>query len=355
LEKGSETEKNILKKFNADNVLILVKKFETIGEQQLNPNDFYYLLYSISNTLLYYEYYTDAVRYSQECVVLTRKIYSEDLSNSLAKYKTKQAVKEKDLQIKAEKEQKKLYLIISSLVIGLLVVSVFLIIRIKKQSNVLELKNDQINKTLKEKELLVREVHHRVKNNFQIVASLLELQSKGIEDEKALALANEGKNRVKSMALIHQKLYQTDDGLINFDEYITLLIKEISSLFASNKDIEITINSKNMFFDVDTAIPLGLIVNELITNAYKYAFTENDKHYNLNVSITKESDFYKLVVSDNGKGFIKTLDVKKIKSLGLRLVSRLTRQLQGKFEINNKDGATVTILFKDARSRKEID
>jgi two-component sensor histidine kinase len=297
----------------------------------------------------------EALESRKKCVFYIKEIYTNELAVSLSNFNVRQKVKEKEKEVENEKEQKKLYLIISSLVIGLLVVSVFLIIRIKKQSKVLELKNDQINKTLKEKELLVREVHHRVKNNFQIVASLLELQSKGIEDKKALALANEGKNRVKSMALIHQKLYQTNDGFINFDEYIVLLIKEISALFASDKNIETTVNSKNMFFDVDTAIPLGLIVNELITNAYKYAFTENDKRYSLDISITKERDFFKLVVSDNGKGLKETIDIKKIKSLGLRLVSRLTRQLQGKFEINNQEGATFVILFKDARSRKEID
>ena len=173
---------------------------------------------------------------------------------------------------------------------------IFILRKIRKQSKELTRKKYFINKSLKEKELLVREVHHRVKNNFQIVSSLLELQSKGIEDEKALALANEGKNRVKSMALIHQKLYQDKSGLVDFDEYIELLVKELSSLYKSDNKIETEIISKNMEFDVDTAIPLGLIINEIITNSYKYAFNEN-KESLLSISINKQDNAnFKLVI-----------------------------------------------------------
>lgn len=227
--------------------------------------------------------------------------------------------------------------------------------RKKKTSRVLDEKNKIIEKALKEKQLLLKEVHHRVKNNFQIVSSLLELQTKGIEDEKALNLANEGKNRVKSMALIHQKLYQNDTGLIDFEEYIHVLVKELSYMYASDKHVKTHIHSENMQFDIDTAIPLGLIVNELITNAYKYAFdsaTDNE----LNIYINKlNDDEYKLVVSDNGRGIDDTLDLTKVKSLGLRLVRRLTKQLQGNFLWNNHNGATFEIIFKDTQKRALLD
>ena len=227
--------------------------------------------------------------------------------------------------------------------------------RKKKTSKVLDEKNKIIEKALQEKQLLLKEVHHRVKNNFQIVSSLLELQTKGIEDEKALNLANEGKNRVKSMALIHQKLYQNDTGLINFDEYIQTLVKELSYMYASEKKVETNIQTENMQFDVDTAIPLGLIVNELITNAYKYAFDAAADN-TLNISINKLNDEeYKLVVADNGKGIDDTIDLAKVKSLGLRLVKRLTKQLQGKFTVNNTKGASFEITFKDTNTRALLD
>lgn len=227
--------------------------------------------------------------------------------------------------------------------------------RKKKTSKILDEKNKIIEKALQEKQLLLKEVHHRVKNNFQIVSSLLELQTKGIEDEKALSLANEGKNRVKSMALIHQKLYQNDTGLIDFDEYIKVLVKELSYMYASEKKVKTNIQTKNMQFDVDTAIPLGLIVNELITNAYKYAF-DAAKDNELNISINKlNEDEYKLVVADNGKGLDSTIDLAKVKSLGLRLVRRLTKQLQGDFLLNNEDGASFEITFKDTQKRALLD
>jgi len=353
-ESTLEIEKNIYNKFNVSGLIPFCKKLENIAEGKLNANDYYYLIFEISKTLEIKGYLKEALAYKQKCVFLTREIYSKDLSSSLASYKLKQAVKQKNIEIKLEKEQKKLYLIISLLVMGLLIVSVFLIFKIKKQSRVLKNKNILISKTLKEKELLVREVHHRVKNNFQIVSSLLELQTKGIEDKKALALANEGKNRVKAMALIHQKLYQNNDGLVDFYEYINLLVNDIAAMYASEKNIETIVDSEKMLFDVDTAIPLGLIVNELLTNAYKYAFKQK-KRNTIKIYITKQPDSYKLVVSDNGEGLSDDFDIEKAKSLGLRLVYRLVRQLQGFIKIDSKNGANFEIIFKDAHQRKNIE
>ncbi len=258
-------------------------------------------------------------------------------------------------EIKEEKHIQQILLVLFLLALALGGFAYYAYQRKKKTSKILDEKNKIIEKALQEKQLLLKEVHHRVKNNFQIVSSLLELQTKGIEDEKALSLANEGKNRVKSMALIHQKLYQNETGLIDFDEYIQILVKELSSMYASEKKVQTNINTENMYFDVDTAIPLGLIVNELITNAYKYAFeaaTDNQ----LNISINKvNEDEYKLVVSDNGKGFDDTLDLSKVKSLGLRLVRRLTKQLQGDFILKNANGASFEITFKDTNRRALID
>lgn len=225
----------------------------------------------------------------------------------------------------------------------------------KKHTVVLNEKNKIIEKALHEKQLLLKEVHHRVKNNFQIVSSLLELQTKEIEDEKALTLANEGKNRVKSMALIHQKLYQNETGLIDFDEYIKLLVNELTILYSFDKKINTEVQANNIHFDVDTAIPLGLIVNELITNAYKYAF-DTEKENKLKVSIDKLNEReYKLVVSDNGKGLDSSIDVTKMKSLGLRLVKRLTKQLHGSLKLLNDEGARFEIIFKDTETRALVD
>lgn len=350
---NSTINKELLKKFEVSNMKELVDKFQVLGKD-LNSNDFYHILREGSRVLEANNFFKEALRVKDKSVLLTRKIYSEDLSNSLADYKTEEAVKEKELEIKLQKEKTTLYSVITIFAIVLLIIALYVLLKIKKQSKELTEKNKIIKKTLKEKELLVKEVHHRVKNNFQIVSSLLELQTKGIEDEKALELANQGKNRVKSMALIHQKLYQNESGLIDFDEYIRTLIKELSSMYSSKDNVITTISSEDMKFDVDTAIPLGLIINEIITNSYKYAF-RNDKENNLSISIHKEdNDDYKLVIEDNGPGLSNNLDAKKAKSLGLRLVNRLVKQLHGTLEQTNSKGAKFEIHFKDSSARQLI-
>lgn len=346
--------KEVYNQFKVSNLIGFCNKTNKLGESSLNPNDLYQLKREISNTLENHGFLKEAIAFKDESVGLIKKTYSQDLANSLATYKTNLAVKEKDLEIKHAKEQTKLYIIIASLIAGLLLISVFVFLRKQKQSKVLEQKNNQINKTLKEKELLVREVHHRVKNNFQIVSSLLELQTKGIEDEKALNLAKEGQNRVKSMAIIHQKLYQNKDGLIDFKEFIHLLVKELTSLYTSKTKVETSVKAENMRFDVDTAIPLGLIINELITNSYKYAFTEN-KIGKLIISIEQlDVENFKLQLSDNGSGFQNDFNIVNAKSLGLRLVNRLVKQLQGALKLVNDNGAHFEIVFKDIHARRNI-
>ncbi|AUC85961.1 hypothetical protein CW731_11955 [Polaribacter sp. ALD11] len=353
LKKKSLVEKEILQKFEVKNISELITKFEILGKD-LNSNDLYKFYRNSSNVLESYGFYKEALAYIEKAIVITRKTYSEDLSKSLASFKTEQAVKKKELEIEYEKQKTKLYSIIAVIAVFFFLISLFVIRKVKKQSKELSAKNKVIKETIKEKELLVKEVHHRVKNNFQIVSSLLELQSKGIEDEKALELANEGKNRVKSMALIHQKLYQNNSGLVDFDEYIQQLTKELSCLYNSKENVETFISSKNMLFDVDTAIPLGLIINEIITNSYKYAF-KNDKENKLSISINKVmNEDYKLIIEDNGPGLPVGFDAKKATSLGLRLVNRLVKQLYGKLNQTNVNGARFEILFKDDNARKLV-
>ncbi|TMM32460.1 sensor histidine kinase [Polaribacter aestuariivivens] len=353
LDNNSPLKQEILNKFEVSNVVEFVKKIEVLGKD-LNPNDFFHILNEGAHALEKNEYYQEAIRYKDKALFLTRKIYSEDLSNSLADYKTEQAVKVKEQEIAYEKEKTSLYAIIAVLAIVLLLIALLVLRKIRKQSKELSQKNKIIKQTLKEKELLVKEVHHRVKNNFQIVSSLLELQSRGIEDEKAKELANEGKNRIKSMALIHQKLYQNETGLVNFDEYIQLLVKELSVMYGADNQVETSISSENMSFDVDTAIPLGLIINEIITNSYKYAF-RNNKNNKLSIAINKNKDNdYQLVIEDNGPGLSNDFDIKKAKSLGLRLINRLVKQLQGSLNQTNKNGAKFEISFKDFNTRQLI-
>ncbi|MCG1034877.1 sensor histidine kinase [Polaribacter sargassicola] len=354
LDKSSPLKFEILEKFKVKDVSELILKLEDLSKD-LNSNNKLSFIQAAARAFYTHGYTDLAMSYKDKAIETTQKIYSQDLSQSLADYKTEQALKGKQKEIEHEKEKTTLYGIIALLAFVLFFIALIVLRKINKQSKELSEKNSLIREALKEKELLIKEVHHRVKNNFQIVSSLLELQSKGIEDEKALELANEGKNRVKSMALIHQKLYQNETGLVDFDEYIHLLVKELSALFKSDNKIDTSIKSENMNFDVDTAIPLGLIINEIITNSYKYAFTKG-KENTLSISINKENDDnFKLIIEDNGPGLSDDIDIKKTKSLGLRLITRLVKQLHGKLKLTNDNGARFEILFKDIHARGLVD
>ena len=315
--------------------------------------DLYYVYNACAYMLKTYGEYDLAMKYMSDAVRTTRKVFSEDLSKSLANYESNQVRRENELAVAYEKKQGKLYALIAILAAGLLVIAVFAFVKKQKQAKLLVQKNAEIEKALNEKQLLLKEVHHRVKNNFQIISSLLELQSKGIEDKKARELAAEGKNRVKSMALIHQKLYQNDDLLIHFAEYIERLVEEISKMYGERKNTKMTYDIQDVSFDIDTAIPLGLIVNELITNAFKYG--GNADHGTIDVSIRKKDlIFYELKVKDNGKGMPEDYDLAKARSVGLSLVKSLTKQLHGNVNYKNTEGAIFTVLFKNSEARRKV-
>lgn len=216
-------------------------------------------------------------------------------------------------------------------------------LRLKKASRLIE-------QSLSEKELLLKEIHHRVKNNLQVVSSLLDLQSRGIEDEGALATFMEGQNRVKAMALIHQKLYQNENlATINFKEYAELLMGELATIYHNGNEVKTQLTATDQAeFDIDTAVPLGLILNELISNAYKYAFNQKREGF---LSITIESlgkGKHQLIVEDNGNGLPEGFDFAKARSLGLRLVRRLAKQLYGKVEYSGGHGARFVVSFTES-------
>ncbi len=224
-------------------------------------------------------------------------------------------------------------------------------ILIKKNSEI-EKQSILIQESLGEKETLLKEIHHRVKNNLQIISSLLNLQSKKITDNTVLASINEGKNRVEAMSLIHQNLYQSDQlTSINMQHYFEQLLIHLSRSFeGSQKMISYRIEANDVAFDIDTAIPVGLMVNELVSNAFKHAF-EDLPVGEIVVSLKpSEDDNFQLKVSDNGKGMVTDIDVQRSQSLGLRLVKSLgTRQLKGKMEIKNIEGAQVSITFRELK------
>lgn len=214
----------------------------------------------------------------------------------------------------------------------------------------IEAQNIIIEKALSEKETLLKEIHHRVKNNLQIVSSLLNLQSRKVDDEAVLASINEGQNRVQAMSLIHQALYQSDDvTTVAMQAYLEKLIEHLSYSFGfEQKKINYTIRANEINFDIDTAVPVGLMVNELVSNSYKHAF-ENREEGNILISIKKTGDGkIKLAVKDNGIGIPEDVNINKPSGLGLKLIKTLgIKQLKGAVSIDGSSGTDISLIFEE--------
>ena len=207
---------------------------------------------------------------------------------------------------------------------------------------------DKINKSLKEKDVLLKEIHHRVKNNLQIVSSLLSLQSRYIKEPGSVEIFKESQSRIKSMALIHEKLYQTGDlTRIDLAEYVNELVSDLFRSYSVNTYlVKYKIKSNSILLDINTAIPCGLIINELVTNSIKHAFPDNASG-EISIEIKCDADDFILKVKDNGIGFPKELDLNDIKTLGLQLVTNLTNQLEGEIKLSREDGTCFQIKFND--------
>ena len=206
----------------------------------------------------------------------------------------------------------------------------------------------QLNKSLHEKELLLKEIHHRVKNNLQIVASLLHIPARQISDPAVLAILDESQNRVKAMALVHERLYRSDDiSSIDMGDYAKFMGTSLVRFYGVGAaQVKFEVEMPDVRFDINRAIPLGLLLNELLSNALKHAFPAGRKG---NITLTGEQagDSVRITVQDDGCGIPATLDWKDTQSLGLRLVNSLTEQLSGTIELDRTSGTKFTITIPD--------
>ena len=206
-----------------------------------------------------------------------------------------------------------------------------------------------IENSLVEKDSLLKEIHHRVKNNLQMVSSLLSLQTKNTRSKAAIEALEEGKTRVKAMALIHQKLYQNDDlSVIEMQGYIESLINSIQSVYRKGgHNINITIDAEGVELDIDRAIPIGLILNELVSNSFKYAFPEDTRDGKIYIHIQKNGDGGFFEYTDNGVGLPEDSEDRESTSMGIRLIKRLVNQLQSTLNIDKTaDGVRFWFNFK---------
>ncbi len=212
---------------------------------------------------------------------------------------------------------------------------------------------DQIRASLDEKEVMLKEIHHRVKNNLQVISSLLKLQAGYINDEQTLEVFKVSQNRVRAMALIHEKLYQSEDlAKTDFAEYIRNLVTDLLRSYSmSSRVVELDLQIDEVRLSIDTAIPCGLIINELVSNSLKYAFSESQPG-RIGIRLRAEPENqYILVVEDTGVGFPDYVDFRKTKSLGLQLVCNLTKQIQGVIYLDQSQGTRFTIAFAESKSK----
>lgn len=207
----------------------------------------------------------------------------------------------------------------------------------------------RMEQSLKEKEILLKEVHHRVKNNMQVVSSILNLQSSYVSDEYALTLLKESQNRIKTMAYIHESLYQNKSFTsVNFSEYVQTLVNNIVQSYSYSKDkIKLQLNIEKITLSLDSSIPAGLIINELVTNAIKHGFPGSRKGV-ISINLKCENNFVFLELKDNGVGFAPDIDFENSHSLGLQLVNTLIEQIEGKFNFRSEknSGTEILVTFK---------
>lgn len=271
------------------------------------------------------------------------------MSELLTQYETEKkeaTIETQSLQIEQQQQTQLLYIALAGL-LGLLVFGLFFTLRnISKKRTTLASLNNELSKKNQQNELLLKEIHHRVKNNLELVKSLIALQSAKLEDGASKEAMLASQNRVQSMGIIHQKLYQgTNLGAIEMKDYFVNLSEGVLETFDAEDRVKIECSMENIEVDVDTAVPIGLIVNELLTNSLKYAFPNKTKG-EIQIRLRQDNNILSLEVSDNGIGIADNTSVKGT-GFGTQLISLLTQQLNGTLTRVTDKGTAVHFQFKE--------
>lgn len=287
--------------------------------------------------------------YEQGHTEYLNTIIARQDSELQVKYETAQKdmeILDQETEISRQRKTQWLYIGIAGLLTIILFGMYFTLKNIRKKRKALAAINIELDTKNKQNELLLKEIHHRVKNNLEMVKSLIALQSAKLEDGASKEAMLASQNRVQSMGIIHQKLYQGENlGSIEMKDYFMNLGEGVLDTFNAEDKVKIVCAMDDLNLDVDTAVPIGLIVNELLTNALKYAFPEGTQG-KINISLSKENDELLLKVSDNGIG--KTKGAKpKGTGFGTQLIQLLTQQLNGTISEDHKNGTAVAFNFKN--------
>ena len=282
--------------------------------------------------------YEKAYVYQSQHKALSDSMFTAEANRTIIEMQTKYETEKKEAKIK-QKEEQLFYLLAFLGLLSLMGAALFWAYAGKRKQNIL------LEKRNEEKEFLIKEIHHRVKNNLQVLSSLLSLQSDYIADPAALDAVLEGRNRVQSMGLIHQKLYMGEDlAAVDMRNYVEEVAEHLLDSFSMKERLNVSYEIDVPPVDVDTAIPLGLIINELLTNSLKYAFPENREGNILIALYLNPEKQLVLEVSDDGIGGKAIPDKAESTSFGTDLIKILSRKLKGKIEVANKHGYSIRIV-----------
>lgn len=301
--------------------------------------------------------YVNALKYEKKMTQANDSLFSADKTSQISRmraiYETEKAEQEAtltklqaDYDLGRKDQQQRFLIVVAGAFMVLSLMAIYLYRQKQKSNELLSEKNKIVERSLQERETLLKEIHHRVKNNLQIISSLLSLQSKSLHDADAQGAINESRNRVKSMSLIHEQLYQehTISG-VDMKDYMSRLVNSLVASYGLDTDrVAIKIDADQILLDVDSAIPLGLILNELVSNSMKYAFPDL-RSGTILISLKDMMDELKLVVQDNGVGMESA--PKGTQSFGLSMVNSLNRKLKAEMKVISKAGTCVELIIRD--------
>lgn len=293
-----------------------------------------------------YQVLSDSLRNDSIVQAFTRNELEYEFENEKRQIALDQAQQEAELQQKIERQQLiGIFTALGALALGIILLLLWRSHRLQQRSNQqLNAQNQTIQKSLEEREILLQEIHHRVKNNLQVISSLLGLQSRSIDDPNALEAISESRNRVRSMALIHQNLYQdaqlTSVSLPGYIEQLSQSLLDSYQIEASQ--IKLRQEVDDIALDVDILIPLGLILNELISNALKHAFGER-QHGQIDISIVEVEEGIRVEIADDGAGLPADFEQQSSQSLGFKLIRAFVRKMNASLDIKGESGTKVAL------------
>lgn len=314
-----------------------------------------------------------ALQYFEQYKNWDDSVFNENREKSIANTESRMKLLQKELEVKYEaekktKENEALKLsnrglqnrTIAAIIIAflLLMLGVVLVLANRgktRKNRQLEMQKKIIEQQSAEKDTLIREINHRVKNNLQVISSLLNLQAYSLTDPEAIDALRDSHKRVKAISLIHQKLYGFETiAAIPLEEYISSLFADLKTVYAADVELVCATRPRELYLDIESAVPVGLILNEVITNALKYAFA-NGQPGILSIRVSDDTEKgYTIIVHDNGVGLPAGFDTVQSGSLGFRIIKELTRQLRGQYQYTSGPGTTFTLQFPNSNLRNKM-